>query len=119
MNHVISADALASFTVGPAGSHARVFNGAAHELPSVSLMLASIEPGEGATWHRHTYDEVFVIHEGQVTFTIGEEVMEAAPGKIVLIPAGVPHSFTNTGTGVLKQTAVHAAPKVEIEWLDV
>lgn len=117
MNHLITRDAMIQFDVGPAGSHAWIANGGRHGMASVSMMLAEIQPGEGAPLHRHTYDEAFVVHEGEVTFTIGDAQVRAVAGEIVQVPAGTPHGFVNTGAVVMRQTAVHMAPKVEIEWL--
>ncbi len=118
MNYIVSADEMKDFPVGPAGSHASIFNGEQHGLPAISLMLAEIYPGEGPAWHRHSYDEAFVIAEGTATYTIGEDIVEASPGQVVFIPAGIPHSFVNSGEGMLRQTAVHASPTVTIEWLE-
>ena len=118
MRHAVPRDELPRFDVGPAGSYAHILNGVQHELPSVSLMLAELQPGEGPAWHRHAYDEVFSIAEGTATFTIGDETITVDYGQVVLVPAGVPHKFLNSGTGILKLTAVHVAPKVIIEWLD-
>lgn len=118
MKHVIEAGELPVFPVGPEGSRAFIFNGAQHDFPGVSLMLAELQPGEGPARHRHSYDEAFSIAQGQASFTIDDTVIEADPGRVVLIPAGVPHSFVNAGSGVLRLTAIHVAPKVEIEWLE-
>ncbi len=118
MRHAVSREDLPRFEVGPKGSHARIFHGEQHELPSVSLMLAELQPGEGPPWHRHAYDEVFSISEGTATFTIGEETVTADDGQVVLVPATVPHRFVNGGAGLLKLTAIHVAPRVVIEWLD-
>lgn len=117
MRHAVSLEELPRFEVGPKGSHGRIFHGEQHELPSVSLMLAELQPGEGPSWHRHGYDEMFVISEGQATCRIDEETIVADSGTVVLVPAGVPHRFVNSGQGVLRQTAVHVAPNVMIEWL--
>ncbi len=118
MRYAVSRAGLPRFDVGPAGSYAHILHGTQHELPSVSLMLAEIQPGEGPRWHRHDYDEVFVISEGQATYTIGDEVITADTGTVMLVPAGVPHRFVNSGEGLLRQTAVHMAPRVAIEWLE-
>jgi mannose-6-phosphate isomerase-like protein (cupin superfamily) len=81
-------------------------------------MLGELRPGEGPALHRHPYDEAFVIAEGRASFTIDGDVVEAGPAEVVVIPAGVPHTFANVGEGMLRVTAIHAAPKVEIEWLE-
>ena len=109
---------LPRFDVGPAGSYARILNGQQHELPSVSLMLAELQPGEGPGWHRHAYDEVFAICEGSATFLIDQATIPADNGQVVLVPAGTPHRFFNSGETILRLTAVHVAPRVDIEWLD-
>ncbi len=118
MKHLIERDDMPVFPVGPAGSRASIFHGALHECPGVSLMLAELQPGEGPALHRHAYDEAFTIAEGHAAFTIDGAIVEADPGQVVLVPAGMPHSFLNAGTGVLRLTAIHVAPKVEIEWLE-
>ncbi len=119
MKHLIERDELPVFPVGPAGSRASIFHGAPHQFPGVSLMLAELQPGEGPALHRHAYDEAFAIGEGHAAFTIDGALVEADPGDVVLVPAGVPHAFVNGGTtGVLRLTAIHVAPKVEIEWLE-
>jgi quercetin dioxygenase-like cupin family protein len=118
MDIVVASSTLPVFDVGPKGSTARFFHGEQHDLPSVSLMLGTLLPGEGPPWHRHPYDEVFVVSEGHARFTIGEDVVESSIGEIVIARAGVPHRFENTGDSVLRMTAVHVAPKVVIEWID-
>jgi len=94
-----------------------VFRGGAHGLGTISPMFGDIQPG-GAPLHRHTYEEACVVHEGRGAYTIDGTLAEAGAGEIVLVPAGVPHKFVNTDDGPLRQTAVHAAAKVVIEWLD-
>jgi mannose-6-phosphate isomerase-like protein (cupin superfamily) len=118
MNHVIETSGLPVFPVGPDGSLAYILNGAQHGFAGMSLMLAELQPGEGPALHRHTYDEAFAIGQGRAAFTIDGAVIEAGSGQVVLVPAGMPHAFVNAGTELLKITAIHVAPKVEIEWLE-
>ncbi|MGB3305893.1 MAG: cupin domain-containing protein [Thermomicrobiales bacterium] len=118
MNHLIPIELMGRFDVGPAGSFARIVNGVEHGLASVSLMMSEVQPGEGPARHRHAYDEVFVVEAGDARFLIGDEVVDATPGQVVLVPAGIAHSFANTGDDLLRLTAVHVAPRVAIEWLD-
>jgi mannose-6-phosphate isomerase-like protein (cupin superfamily) len=118
MEYLVERSELMVFPVGPQGSSAQIFNGVQHAFPGVSLMLAELQPGEGPALHRHEYDEAFTIGEGQASFKIGDEVIEANSGQLVLVPAGVPHSFFNAGSEALRLTAIHVAPKVQIEWLE-
>ncbi len=44
--------------------------------------------------HRHLQeDEMFYVLDGKATFHCGGQVLAAAPGDFVLLPAGVPHTF--------------------------
>lgn len=101
-----------------AGISTRLFNGGEHDLATISLMLSEIQPGNGPRLHRHDYEEVFVVHEGQGSFVIGETTVEAGAGDIVVVPAGLPHRFVSIGAGSLRVTAVHATSKIAIEWLE-
>lgn len=118
MEYLVDREGLVPRTVGSAGVVARFMNADEHGLETISLMLGEIQPGDGPRLHRHDYEEVFVVSEGLGTFIIGGETVEAGPGAIVLVPAGVPHRFSNNGAVLLRVTAVHGAAKVAIEWLE-
>lgn len=61
-------------------------------------MIESVsEPGTGAPLHAHREDEVFHVLEGALTFRCAEDRFEAGPGVVVVIPAGVRHSWSNFG----------------------
>ncbi len=52
----------------------------------------------GAPIHTHrNEDEYSSILEGQVTIQIGDQVLRAGPGALVLKPRGIPHAFWNEG----------------------
>jgi mannose-6-phosphate isomerase-like protein (cupin superfamily) len=59
-----------------------------------------------------------VVQEGSVRFIAGEEVVEAGGGQVVVVPAGVPHRFVNSGSGRLRQIDIHASERFITEWLD-
>ena len=84
----------------------------------VSIILVDAAPGRGPSLHRHRYEEVFVVQEGQVTFTVGDEERTAHAGDIVVVPPNTPHGFRNTGEGRLRQVAIHVSPRFVTEWLD-
>ena len=48
----------------------------------------------------------------------GEDVVEARGGQVVVVPAGVPHKFVNSGTGRLRQIDIHASERFITEWLE-
>jgi mannose-6-phosphate isomerase-like protein (cupin superfamily) len=85
---------------------------------TISLILDCSEAGSGPRLHRHSYDETWVVVEGNVVFKAGDERQAAGPGDVVIVPAGVPHKFTNPGPGRSRLVCIHANPTVIGEWLE-
>ncbi len=52
--------------------------------------LAGTEP---PTHIHQNEDETFILHEGEVRFFIGEQVIDAKPGMSVFAPRGIRHAF--------------------------
>jgi mannose-6-phosphate isomerase-like protein (cupin superfamily) len=100
------------------GGTAYEFEGHHYGDTGVSFIVVDAPPGNGPRLHRHPYEEVFVVQEGSATFTAGDEVIEAGAGKVVVVPAGVPHKFVNSGTGRLRQIDIHASERFITEWLE-
>jgi mannose-6-phosphate isomerase-like protein (cupin superfamily) len=85
---------------------------------TVSLIFDRSEPGHGPRLHRHPYDETWIVEEGSLTFQAGDERLSAGPGDIVIVPADVPHKFTNDGPGPSRLVCIHASPTMVTEWLE-
>jgi mannose-6-phosphate isomerase-like protein (cupin superfamily) len=83
----------------------------------VSIILVDTPPGRGPSLHRHRYEEVFVVREGVVTFTVGDRERVARAGDIVVVPPDTPHGFVNTGEVPLGMVAIHVSPRFVTEWL--
>jgi mannose-6-phosphate isomerase-like protein (cupin superfamily) len=83
----------------------------------ISLIWLEMEPGEGPPLHMHPYKEVFIILEGNSTFTIGTETVVARGGQVIIAAANVPHKFFNSGDGVLRQIDIHLSKEFITEWL--
>ncbi len=92
------------------------FDGAAHDAP-VSFFLLHTKPGDDPGLHRHPYAETFIVQEGEATFTVGDDTVEARAGDIVVAPADVPHGFVNSGPGVLRSVNIHPVSEMETVWL--
>ena len=100
----------------PAGENSAVFNGHEHGA-QVSFFLSRNRQGTGPELHRHAYEETFIVQEGDVLFTLGEETIEAGPGDIVVVPPGTPHKFVSRGP-THRQISIHPVPQMETEWLE-
>lgn len=47
--------------------------------------------------HAHSReDELWYVLEGQISFTVGDQITHAGPGSFAYIPRGVPHTFQIT-----------------------
>lgn len=43
----------------------------------------------------HAHEEGFYVLEGELEFLVGTETVRAGPGTFLMVPMGVPHSFSN------------------------
>lgn len=74
----------------------RVDSRVAGERFSVFESIAA--PGSGPPIHCHPQDELIHVLEGSIIIQRGAERLEAGPGTIVAIPAGMPHGWFNFGS---------------------
>ena len=102
--HVISKEDL------PNGNR---FEGYRYGDVNVSFFWVDTPPGTGPVLHTHPYEEVFVVQEGEATYTVGDATIEVGAGQIVVAPAGVPHKFVNSGTGPLRQVDIHPSERIQ------
>jgi quercetin dioxygenase-like cupin family protein len=54
-----------------------------------------VPPGGGPPPHRHDFEEMFTILEGEIELNFRGEALQAGAGSTVNIPANAPHSFKN------------------------
>jgi quercetin dioxygenase-like cupin family protein len=60
-----------------------------------SLIDMLVPPGGGPPPHRHDFEEMFTILDGEIELTFRGELYRASAGSTVNIPANAPHSFKN------------------------
>jgi quercetin dioxygenase-like cupin family protein len=60
-----------------------------------SLIDMLVPPGGGPPPHRHDFEEMFTILDGEIELTFRGEKHRAGAGSTVNIPANAPHSFRN------------------------
>jgi quercetin dioxygenase-like cupin family protein len=58
-----------------------------------------LEPGANVGRHTDSAEEVLVVLAGYVRASIGDEVAEAGPGTLLVVPTMEPHDVTNIGDG--------------------
>jgi quercetin dioxygenase-like cupin family protein len=58
----------------------------------VQFSLVDIPPGGVVEEHSHANEQMGIVIEGELAFTIGGETRTLKPGDVFRIPGGVPHS---------------------------
>ena len=111
MTHIVDKDEL------PNNGSVYKFEGHLYGDANVSFFLSDTAPGKGPDLHKHPYEEVFVVQEGELTFTVGDETIDARGGQIVVVPAGVPHKFVNSGAGRAEHIDIHTSSHMATNWL--
>jgi quercetin dioxygenase-like cupin family protein len=102
----------------PHSETAHRFEGYLYGDANVSFFLIDAPRGGGPGLHTHPYAEVFMVQEGEVPFTVGDAVVEATSGQILVVPAGVPHKYVNSGAGRARHIDIHTSRRMITEWLE-
>jgi quercetin dioxygenase-like cupin family protein len=61
-----------------------------------SLIDMLVPPGAGPPPHRHDFEEMFTILEGEIELIFRGEMHRASAGSTLNIPANAPHAFKNS-----------------------
>ncbi len=67
------------------------------EGPHFAMRRFTMKPGGGMPLHTNAVEHEQYVLQGQAHVVIGETTYEVKAGDVVLIPAGVPHSYQNIG----------------------
>jgi mannose-6-phosphate isomerase-like protein (cupin superfamily) len=94
------------------------FEGLRFSNTEVSFIWVDMPPGGTIRLHRHPYQKIFIVQAGVSTFVVGSTTMDAHAGQIILVPADVPHKFTNAGNTRLKQIDIHVSKQFITDWLE-
>ena len=94
------------------------FEGTRHQDTEVSFIWVDMPPGGSVRLHKHPYEEIFIIQEGEATITVGDTTLQAHAGQIIIVPAKVPHKFRNTSDTQLRQVDIHTSKKFITIWLE-
>lgn len=61
-----------------------------------TLIDMHVPPGGGPPPHRHDFEEMFSVLDGQIDVTFRGATHTAGPGETINVPANAPHQFRNT-----------------------
>ncbi len=79
---------------------------------NISFFLVNAPPERGPELHKHDYDEVIIVQEGRTTCVAGDVQLDVNAGDIIVIPAGTPHRFVNSGNTPPRQNRHPRHPEV-------
>ncbi len=91
---------------------AHIFDGSTYGDVPCSAFIVDLQPNVGPKRHTHPYEEIFVIVDGTVRLEAGGELIDATLDEICIVPAQVPHTFTNLGPGRARLVNIHASGEV-------
>ena len=85
-----------------------------------SFVEAKVFPGGGPAPHIQTREhEGFYVIEGQITFKVNKQRLEAKPGTFVDVPLNVLHSFKNETDETAKLIIILSPPGLEQLFVEV
>lgn len=67
-----------------------------------TLIDMHVPPGGGPPPHRHDFEEMFTVLEGELELTFRGERLVARAGETVNVPANAPHGFRNASDGPVR-----------------
>lgn len=94
------------------------FNGSSIGVSVSVFNYTQEKKGDGPRLHVHEYDEIFIIRKGVALFKIGDELIEASEGDVLVGPAFIPHKFKNIGDTPLETTDIHMCSEYSQKWVD-
>jgi quercetin dioxygenase-like cupin family protein len=87
---------------------------------TAAFMLCENSPREGVPFHKHSReDESFYVVDGMFELTVGDNTATGGPGTYAFGPRGVPHRWTNIGTGRGRILLVLAPSGIEQLFYDI
>ena len=73
--------------------------------------LNCFEPGQAQAVHTHAgADKFYVVLSGKANFVIGERIVGAGPGDLIVAPAGVPHGVARAEDRTIVLVAMAPPP---------
>jgi mannose-6-phosphate isomerase-like protein (cupin superfamily) len=69
--------------------------------------------------HRHNFEELFIIQEGDISFNFRGEKKLVSAGEVINIPANAPHNFQNSSDKAAKMLCMCSPAGQEEYFMEV
>ncbi len=83
--------------IGLVGDTYTILVSGADTAGKYTLIDMHVPPGGGPPPHRHDFEEMFTVLDGEVRVTFRGRTTVARAGETINVPANAPHAFTNAG----------------------
>src|SRR6201994_1788531 len=83
--------------IGLVGDTYTILVAGADTAGKYTLIDMHVPPGGRPPPHRHYFEEMFTVLDGEVEVTFRGETIVARAGQTINVPANAPHAFTNAG----------------------
>ncbi len=84
-----------------------------------SLIDMHVPPGGGPPPHRHDFEEMFTVLDGEIEVSFRGEITKARAGETVNVPANAPHAFKNVADRPARLLCMCTPPGQEAFFLAV
>jgi quercetin dioxygenase-like cupin family protein len=92
---LVNADTDGLVHLGVVGDTYTILVSGADTAGRYTLIDMHVPPGGGPPPHRHDFEEMFTVLEGEIELTFRGETKVAAAGSTINVPANAPHVFRN------------------------
>jgi quercetin dioxygenase-like cupin family protein len=82
--------------IGLVGDTYTILVGGDDTAGKYTLIDMHIPAGGGPPPHRHDFEEMFTVLDGEIEVSFRGETMTARAGETINVPANAPHAFTNS-----------------------
>ena len=113
-DYIIKFDQLGHFYRVPGEFGYRMW-GENYGFEALSLIITDTHPGGGPGLHTHDVEEAHVLLEGSAKYQIGDQTLTVQAPYVAKVPAGVPHTFINTGTEPMNIIAVFPSKRPSVK----
>jgi len=86
---------------------------AAQTAGKYTLIDMHVPPGGGPPPHRHDFEEMFTVLEGEVELSFRGQNLVAKAGETVNVPANAPHGFRNASSEAARLLCMCTPPGQE------
>lgn len=91
------------------GEFTHRLTGDQYGFEELSFIITETHPGGGPGLHVHDVEEAHVLLEGSAQYRVGDKTFTIQAPYVAKVPAGVPHTFMNTGSKPFNLVAVFAS----------